>query len=376
MVFSIDRDILLQHLNIIQRGLPVKTPMPILYAIKFQVNQDHMILTSSNADVAIQILIDDSSMVIEQTGKGAIPGRYLLDIVRKVVSKKIEFALIEQNIVIIKADRSEFKLRLMDVEDYPDIDFMDLNQPLVFNPQQLNDMIRETNFATATNEKRPILTGVDFKFLEKKLFCVATDSYRLAQKELVFESSRDPFDLVLPNKSLEELQKILETITEPVELYINPNKVLFKLGSILFQTRLLEGSYPDTQRIIPQTFMVEIPFHKEQLLSAVDRVSLLSPKDRETNYNIIKLNLREDKVVEISSTNSEIGDALEEIIPSGEVIGPRIKLAFSSKYLKEALKTFHSDEVIIKFAGEIKPFIIVGKEDPTMLHLILPVRLD
>jgi DNA polymerase-3 subunit beta len=376
MVFSIDRDILLQHLNIIQRGLPVKTPMPILYAIKFQVNQDHMILTSSNADVAIQILIDDPSMVIEQTGKGAIPGRYLLDIVRKVVSKKIEFALIEQNIVIIKADRSEFKLRLMDVEDYPDIDFMDLNQPLVFNPQQLNDMIRETNFATATNEKRPILTGVDFKFLEKKLFCVATDSYRLAQKELVFESSRDPFDLVLPNKSLEELQKILETITEPIELYINPNKVLFKLGSILFQTRLLEGSYPDTQRIIPQTFMVEIPFHKEQLLSAVDRVSLLSPKDRETNYNIIKLNLREDKVVEISSTNSEIGDALEEIIPSGEVIGPRIKLAFSSKYLKEALKTFHSDEVIIKFAGEIKPFIIVGKEDPTMLHLILPVRLD
>ena len=376
MFFSIDRDILLQHLNIIQRGLPVKTPMPILYAIKFQVNQDHIILTSSNADVAIQILIDDASMVIEQTGKGAIPGRYLLDIVRKVVSKKIEFALIEQNIVIIKADRSEFKLRLMDVEDYPDIDFMDLNQPLIFNPSQLNDMIKETNFATATNEKRPILTGVDFKFLEKKLFCVATDSYRLAQKELVFDSSRDPFDLVLPNKSLEELQKILETITEPVELYINPNKVLFKLGSILFQTRLLEGSYPDTQRIIPQTFMVEIPFHKEQLLSAVDRVSLLSPKDRETNYNIIKLNLREDKVVEISSTNSEIGDALEEIIPSGEVIGPRIKLAFSSKYLKEALKTFHSDEVIIKFAGEIKPFIIVGKEDPTMLHLILPVRLD
>ena len=376
MFFSIDRDILLQHLNIIQRGLPVKTPMPILYAIKFQVNQDHIILTSSNADVAIQILIDDASMVIEQTGKGAIPGRYLLDIVRKVVSKKIEFALIEQNIVIIKADRSEFKLRLMDVDDYPDIDFMDLNQPLIFNPSQLNDMIKETNFATATNEKRPILTGVDFKFLEKKLFCVATDSYRLAQKELVFDSSRDPFDLVLPNKSLEELQKILETITEPVELYINPNKVLFKLGSILFQTRLLEGSYPDTQRIIPQTFMVEIPFHKEQLLAAVDRVSLLSPKDRETNYNIIKLNLREDKVVEISSTNSEIGDALEEIIPSGEVIGPRIKLAFSSKYLKEALKTFHSDEVIIKFAGEIKPFIIVGKEDPTMLHLILPVRLD
>lgn len=376
MIFSIDKDVLLQQLNIVQRGLPVKTPMPILYAIKFEVNQDHMVLTSSNADVAIQILIDDASLHIEQTGKGAIPGRYLLEIVRKVASKKIEFALIEQNIVIIKADRSEFKLRLMDVEDYPDIDFMDLKQPLTFDPSQLNDIIKETNFATATNEKRPILTGVDFKFLQKKLFCVATDSYRLAQKEVAFDLERDPFDLVLPNKSLEELQKILETVTQPVELYVNPNKVLFKLGSILFQTRLLEGSYPDTQRIIPQAFVVEIPFHKEQLLAAIDRVSLLSPKDRETNFNIIKLNLREDKVVEISSTNSEVGDALEEVIPSSEVIGPRIKLAFSSKYLKEALKTFHSEEIVIKFAGEIKPFIITGKEDPALLHLILPVRLD
>jgi len=376
MIFSIDRDILLNHLNIIQKGLPLKTPMPILYAVKFEVFEDHMILTTSNTDVAIQVFVDGESLSIESSGKGAIPGRYLIDIVRKVVSKRVEFALIEQNIVVIRADRSEFKLRLLDVEDYPDIDFMDLNDPLTFDPSQLKEIIRETNFATANSEKRPILTGVDFKFLEKKLFCVATDSYRLAQKEVAFDLERDPFDLVIPNKSLDELYKILETVSEPVELYVNPNKVLFKIGSILFQTRLLEGNYPDTMRIIPKEFMVEIPFHKEQLLAAIDRVSLLSPKERETNVNIIRLTLREDQVVDISSTNNEIGDALEEVIPSGEVKGPQIKLAFSSKYLKEALKAFHSDEILIQFAGEIKPFIVTGKNDPALLHLILPVRLD
>ena len=278
--------------------------------------------------------------------------------------------------MVIRADKSEFKLRLMDVEDYPDIDFMDLNDPLTFDPKVLSDVIKETNFATSQNEKRPVLTGVDFKFLEKKLFCVATDSYRLAQKDIAFDLEREPFDLVIPNKSLDELQKILETIQTPVELYINPNKVLFKFKNILFQTRLLEGSYPDTMRIIPKSFVVEIPFHKEQLLSALDRVSLLSPKERETNVNIVKLALKENQVVEISSTNAEIGDASEEIIPSGEVKGPQIKLAFSSKYLKEALKTFHSEEVVISFSGEIKPFIITGKDDPSLLHLILPVRLD
>ncbi|MFA7589711.1 MAG: DNA polymerase III subunit beta, partial [Acholeplasmataceae bacterium] len=160
------------------------------------------------------------------------------------------------------------------------------------------------------------------------------------------------------------------------ELYINPNKVLFKLKEVLFQTRLLEGTYPDTQRIIPTEFPVVIPFNKEELLSAVERVSLLSPRDRDTNYNIIKLSLRPDRIVEINSTNSEVGDALEEIIPSSDVTGEGLKIAFSSKYLVDALKSFSSNEVLIHFAGEVKPFIIKGNLDQDLMHLILPVRID
>lgn len=148
------------------------------------------------------------------------------------------------------------------------------------------------------------------------------------------------------------------------------------MKNVLFQTRLLEGTYPDTMRIIPTEFPVVIPFNKEELLQAVERVSLLSPRDRETNYNIIKLNLRSDAIVEISSTNNEIGDANEEIIPSSDVTGQAIKIAFSSRYLVEALKSFSSNEVTINFAGEVKPFVIKGTLDQDLIHLILPVRID
>jgi DNA polymerase-3 subunit beta len=148
------------------------------------------------------------------------------------------------------------------------------------------------------------------------------------------------------------------------------------MNKILFQTRLLEGTYPDTMRIIPVEFPVVIPFNKEELLAAVERVSLLSPRDRETNYNIIKMSLRPDRIVEISSTNNEVGDALEEIIPSSDAIGPMIKIAFSSRYLVEALKSFSSSEIHIQFAGEVKPFVIKGSLDVDLLHLILPVRID
>ncbi len=376
MIFTIDRDALLNQLLIIQKGLPNKTPLPILYAIKFDVYEDYLLMTSSNTDVAIQVMVDDATLKIIKTGHVAIPGRYLIDIMRKITSHHVEFALIEDKLIVIKADRSEFKLRLMDVEDYPEVDFLDLDDPVVLDSQLLKSIIRETNFATASSEKRPILTGVNFKYRDDSLYCVATDSYRLSQKNVKIRTNNTTFDIVVPNKSLDELSKILDGFQEDVDVFINPNKVLFRMNKILFQTRLLEGTYPDTMRIIPTEFPVSIPFNKEDLLAGVERVSLLSPKDRDTNYNIIKLALRADHVVEISSTNSEVGDALEEVIPAGDVIGPIIRIAFSSRYLVEALKSFTSPEVTLHFAGEVKPFVIKGDRDPDLMHLILPVRID
>src|SRR5690606_39162089 len=245
MNFTIDRDVLLNNLIHVQKGLPVKTPLPILYAIKFEVFSDYIQLTASNSDIAIQVLIDDKSLSVLKTGKIALPGRYFIDIIRKVAAQRIEVALQEERLLVIKADRSEFKLKLMDVDDYPDIDFLDLTDPIVLPSDIINQIIKETNFATADNEKRPILTGVNFKLQEGKLYAVATDSYRLSQKNFTVRSKHPGFNIVVPNKSLEDISKILDHVEEEVEIYINPNKVLFKLNKILFQTRLLEGTYPD-----------------------------------------------------------------------------------------------------------------------------------
>lgn len=376
MIFSINKDLLLNNLLIIQRGLPNKTPLPILYAIKFDLRSDHLVLTTSNTDIATEVLIEDQSLIVKKSGRVAIPGRFLIDIVRKVNAQTIEFALMEDRLIVIKADRSEFKLRLLDVDDYPEVDFVENSNSLLLDSQMLKTLIKETSFATAINEKRPILTGVNFKLENQVLYAVATDSYRLSQKHTKLRTTIEDFNIVIPSKSLDELSKILENFNLDVEVYISTNKVLFKFDNILFQTRLLEGNYPDTSRIIPTEFPVSITFNKEELLQAVERVSLLSPKDREMNYNIIKLNLRPDHVVEVASTNSEIGDAVEEVIPSGDVTGPIIKIAFSSRYLVDALKSFTSNDVTIHFAGEVKPFVIKTDFDKDLLNLILPVRID
>lgn len=377
MNFSINRDLLLDNLLIMQRGLPLRTSLPILTNIKFDVREDHIVLTSSNTDIAIQVLLEDKDITIGKSGVLTIPGKFLIDIIRKATSDRIEFDLVEDRIVVIRSNRSEFKLRLMDSSDYPEIDFLsNEEEPLTIDADLLKTLVKETSYAASTNEKRPILTGVNIKFNNNNLLAVATNSYRLSQKNIKLRSNINNFDIVIPSKNLEDLTKILDTDTTDVNIFVSHNKVLFKMENILFQSSLLEGTYPNTERIIPTEFPVSIPFNKDELLLAVERVSLLSPRDKDTNYNIIKLKLNNDKSVELQSTNKEIGDANEVILPTGDVIGSIINIAFSSRHLLDALRSFNSSEVILNFAGEVKPFILKSTTDDSLLHLILPVRID
>lgn len=377
MNFSIDRNVLLENLNLIQRGLPVKTAMPVLNGIKMELTNEDLYLTSSNTDVSVQVVISDPSLEIKTPGKIVVPGNYFIQIIRKINGRKIDISLIEDKIIVIKADRSEFKLNLLSVFDYPNIDFVCLDKPLVLSSKNLRTIIRETAYATSANEKRPILTGVSLKYTNNKLLAIATDSFRLSQKITELDNlDFNDFNIVVPYKSLDELSKALEAYNEDVEIYFNKIKIVFKFKNILFQSRLLDGSYPDTSRLIPEQFPVKVRFNKDELLAAIDRVSLLSTKDKENQYNVVKFNIREDHVVEISSSSTEIGNAVEEIIPTDPVEGPTLKIAFSAKYITDALKSFTSPEVLLCFTGEVRPFICKGDLDYNLTALILPVRVD
>ena len=376
MNFSIDRNVLLENLNLIARGLPVKTAMPVLNGIKMELTNEDLYLTSSNTDVSVQVVINHESLQIKETGKIVVPGNYFIQIIRKINSKTVDISLIEDKIIVIKAERSEFKLNLLSVFDYPNIDFVCLDKPLVLSAKNLRSIIRETAYATSANEKRPILTGVSLKYADHKLVAIATDSFRLSQKITELDNEFDNFNIVVPYKSLDELSKALELYNDDVEVYFNKIKIVFKFKNILFQSRLLDGAYPDTSRLIPAEFPVKVRFNKDELLAAIDRVSLLSNKDKDNQYNVVRFNIREDHVVEVSSSSTEIGNAIEEIVPTEPIEGPALKIAFSAKYITDALKSFVSPEVELCFTGEVRPFICKGDLDYNLTALILPVRVD
>lgn len=374
MKFSINREVLLNNLNHVSKALSTKPQMPILTGIKIDVKEAYITLIASNAEISIQATINNSNdLTIDETGVVVLPGKYLQEIVRRIDAKVIDFVTFEDNIVKILADRSNFTLNAMDKNTFPLISFDESDIYVNLDVLNLKQVIKKTTFAASLSESRMVLTGVSFATDANKLEVIATDSFRLAKKYMIFDKVNPKLNVVIPGRSLDELNKILDENDESVNIYFSKTKALFKYKNILFLTRLIEGVYPNTSSLIPSEFMTSLKFNKQDLIATIDRASLFTSLD---SSNIIKLTLNSDRVVELSSTNNEIGAVLEEIYPLECSNLIPFQIAFSSKYFMDAIKVFDSPEVTIHFTGEIKPFIITGEYDVNHIQLILPVRVS
>lgn len=374
MNFSISTDVLLNNLLIAQKALSTRTPAPYLQGIKLEVYAKEIVLITSNSDISIKLSIKDESLDIEEQGEVLIPGKFFVDIIRKLSGEKTKLSMIENHILRIEAGNSDVTLNLLNVEDYPELEFVLNDAPVRIDSKVMKSIIRQTTFATSVIENRPILTGVNIRVEGEKLVAIATDSFRLSQKMIDLPSNFENMNVVIPGKSLDELFKILELNLDEVLIHLDHKSILFEYGNVLFQSRLLDGNFPETSRLIPNEFPIVIKFNKDDLFVAIERASLLSQKDGSSS--IVKLYLRNDNLVEITSNSPEIGKVIEEVYPLEKAVGVAIKIAFSSKYFLDALKTFNSDEVYVKFTGEIRPFVIEGTNDQGLIQLILPVRTE
>lgn len=374
MKFIINRDLLLLNLMNVSRALSTKAPMPILTGIKIEARSNSLFLTASNNEISIQSLIKDKRQLkVEEEGLVIVPGKYFIEMIRKIDSKDVDFATFEENIVKILADRSNFTLNAMDKDNYPLISFNDSETNLSMDVGNLKQIIRKTTFATSISESRVILTGISFVTDGRKLEVIATDSFRLAKKFMIFDNEYPKINVVIPSKSLDELNRIIDENEAMVEIHFSSSKVLFKYKNLLYQTRLIDGTFPNTSNLIPSDFLTSIRFNKNDLIAAIERASLFTSLD---SSSIIKFTLNNDKTIEISSTTNEIGTVKEEIVPLDCSNLMTFQIAFSSKYFLDAIKSFDSTEITVHFTGEIKPFIITGDYDINLTQLILPVRVS
>ncbi|MFV9510297.1 DNA polymerase III subunit beta [Tepidibacillus sp. LV47] len=377
MHFIIDKSQLINGIQHVSKAVSLKTTIPILTGIKFEVTEKGLTLIGSDSDISIQIFIpkideEQEYVKIYQEGKLILPARYIVEIVKKLPGDEIEFKQIDQLSVVIRSERTEFRLNGYDAEEFPNLPQIEEEQVFTIQSDLLKSMIRQTLFAVHTLESRPILTGVLWELENHILKFIATDSHRLATRSAMVETLNDStfHNIVVPGKSLNELSKILEDEPRLVQIVVTENQILVKMKHLLFYSRLLDGTYPDTSRIIPDKFKTNLILSKQEFADAIERALLIA---KDGKNNIVKLTTQENLMVELSSNSPEIGNVIEQI-QAQEIAGDQIKISFNAKYVLEALKAIDSQEIRINFTGALSPFVIKPLDHDWALHLILPVR--
>lgn len=376
MQVIIQKGKLVQSVQDVMKAVSSRTTIPILTGIKITASEEGITLTGSDSDISIESFIpieEDGKINAEVINPGSIvlQARFFSEIVRKLPQEQVEIKVENHLLAVIRSGKTEFHLHGLDAEEYPRLP--DIKEQNVFKlpADLLKNMIRQTAFAVSTSETRPILTGVNWRLSDGELTCIATDSHRLAlRKTKVDTNIHDVQNVVIPGKSLNELSKIIDDSTDLVEIVITENQVLFKTKNILLFSRLLDGTYPDTSRLIPTESKTDITIDSKEFLQAIDRASLLAKEGRN---NVVKLSATLDGTIEITSNSPEIGKVVEEI-QAKEVQGEELKISFSAKYMIDALKAVEGTEIHISFTGAMRPFLIRVPEDETILQLILPVR--
>jgi DNA polymerase-3 subunit beta len=375
MKLRILQSVLVEAVSQVTKAVSTRTTIPILTGIKVTAEENQLILTGSNSDMTIETKIpkikeDKEQLFVENTGSVVVPGKIFAEIVRKLPGDEVEWIVGERNGITIRSGKAEFQLHGLPSEEFPALPHLYEEQVFSLSADLLRTLVRKTSFAVAVNEARGVFTGVLFQLEDGLLTCVATDSHRLSRQRTQVESLPDLQlkNVIIPGKSMSELAKTFADETELVDLVVAGNQLLARNKYLSFYTRLLEGSYPDTNRVIPQTGDVEVTTKTKELLQSVERASLISRDGRD---NVIKWTVS-DNQVQITSASQEIGSVVEEI--KADVKGPSLTISFNARYMIEALRTIDSEDIHIQFTGSMTPFLIQPTDRNDSLHLIVPIR--
>ena len=351
MQFTINRNLFLENLNNVMRAISSRATIPILSGIKLNLTDEMLTLTGSDTDISIEIQIPvNDDLIVQSTGSIVLPARFFSEIVKKLPGKDFSFEVKESFQTKIVSENTEFMINGLDANNYP----------------HLPEIV-------ATQESRPTLTGVNFIFNNSSIKAVATDSHRLSQRQISLENGpQTSTDLIIPGKSLVELARIIGE-SDP-EIKVNPgeNQVLFEVGNIAFYSRLLDGQYPDTDRLIPTESTTSVEFELPVLARSLERASLLT---HESRNNVVKMTLDvQNQLVKLQGDSPEIGN-VEEEIGFKNLEGEGLTISFNPDYLREALRASITDSIIMNFTQPLRPFTVVpAKQDVNFTQLITPVR--
>ena len=374
MKFSIDRSALLSALQHVHSVVERRNTIPILSNVLIEAKEDGVYLTATDMDIAVIEKIDLGKSEVMQLGTITTSAQMLYDIVRKLPENiKVELLSENNDRLGIKASSSSFALNCLPAEDFPSISQEEFKYSFSLGANDLIRLIDKTSFAMSLEETRYYLNGIYLHAVKgaegNKLRTVSTDGHRLSRVDMpIPEGANDIPGVIVPRKTIMEIRKLLEDHSDNISLSLSDNKIKLSFNNVILTSKLLDGTFPDYSRVIPEQNDKTVNISNQLLSEAVDRVSTVSTdKTRAIKVNINKGNLI------ISATNPDKGSASESL----EVIydGDEVEIGFNSKYVLDVARQIKGTEIIIKLSDSVSPTLVYDKDDEDVLFVLMPMRV-
>lgn len=318
-----------------------------------------------------------SAVPVEAGEEGAltVPARMLGDVVASLPDATIEIRSEDRNVLGLTCGRSEYTINGLPAEEYPALPEVTGDVSFEITQAGMRDLIRATIFAASTDETRAILTGVLLKQEKKTVQLIATDSYRLAvktapQDALAKHDDEQDWQVIIPARALQELNRMLDPADEetPVKVSTGEQQIRFEVGPYILISRLIEGQFPNYERVIPTEVDRKIAVNREDLQGAIKRAAIVA----RTEASKLVFRTQEGQLT-ITAESGEIGRAHEEL--AAQIEGEDIEIAFNAEYLTEVLGVIRSDSVLWELTGPLSSGLLKGSDDPDYLYVVMPMQL-
>ena len=366
---------LLKALNHIHGIVEVRHTLPILSNIVLSAENNELNLSSTNLDIFCSDKIDAE---IVNSGEISVPAITFFEIVKRLPSgSDVILSMGDQDTeLILKCGRSKFNLSTLKTEDFPILSDKDLSTNFVISADELSRMIDKTKFAISNEETRYYLNGIFFHKAEsnsiKFLRAVATDGHRLAQYDIPLpQGAEEITGIIIPKKTVFELRKVLDDADGDVSVSLNENKIKFSFNNLKIISKVIDGTFPDYTKVIPQNNDKKFKTNNSELKNAIDRVSAVAINE-ETKSKAIKLTIENNKL-NLSVESQSKGSAKEEIdISYGN---EKVDIGFNSRYLLDICNEVDGDEIDVNLLDSISPAIILDKTDENLFFVLMPMRI-
>lgn len=362
---------LLHHaVQTVQKAVSSKATLPILTGIYLSAQDNKLEVQATDYEIGISCTIEAN---VEEPGTIVLSGRYFQELVRKLPGESVEISSNQEDRTIkITSNFSQFNLLSLPAEEFPVLKQMLSENKMIVQDIVIKELIKKTVFACANDESRPMFTGCLLETDGSEIRMVGTNTHRLAfKKGNLSTPASNNAKMIIPAKILSELARILVS-EEPLDVEISwqRNQVSFAFDNIFIISRLIEGQFPDYNRVIPPSFATTVKTNTDLFLDAVERVSLVA---KDGDYNVVKFNFSKDQVI-ITSNNPDVGKAYETV--DAHIEGNDLEIAFNVKYITDILKNIGTDEITISLNSQLSPASVVPINDDSYIYIITPVRTN